>query len=720
MSSSKVLMDKDFLKKLDEYNEREVYVKIISLDFAENPRSEIQGYTTGGSINVNGTSSVRRTCSLTMVTKNAMINEIDWALETKFKLQIGLKNYINPAYDEIIWFPQGTYILTSFTFTSNMQGFTISLQGKDKMCLLDGSIGGSIFASHDFGKIEITHKGEQTFEYDYILIHDIIKNAVHEYAFEPYENIIINDLEDCSVEMIEYLVDNLPMLIYNQLEADGAYNTNIAFEGNNIYTLLKDCNENDIVESEFGTFQFIKKAEYGSTVGYRLTDLVYPSGQDLILKAGSSITQMLDKIIQILGDFEYFYNLDGQFVFQRKKIYLNVSWNNTVTNEQETRYDSIENGSANAYEFTKGVLIESYNNKPNISNIKNDYAIWGNREGVSGDQLAIHLRCAIDTKPISYKPLLDQNIENDELQPNGTETISTYAFEIDEFGDYVLDSNGNKIPVSGYYDWREIIYRMAYDYSKSDAKIKQYSEQLGAASDINVINQLKNEIAKWERTWDTRYISYYTDLLGYWRFLYDPNKQEWLSNQHWNPDYVVCKINEKNNENRNNDTIILKNHETIPFWLDFIDGGYLEKYKPVNIGRRPKVINDTQVKAIFFERTPDILFIDISKGEPHSYTKLSYAKLNLIDDWSNYFKISTQGKSAKETLDNLLYTHTYYCESITINCIPIYYLEPNTRISISDYTSGIIGEYIIQSFNIPLAYNGSMSITATKAEDLIL
>jgi hypothetical protein len=41
-----------------------------------------------------------------------------------------------------------------------MQGFTISLQGKDKMCLLDGSIGGSIFASHDFGKIEIMHKGE--------------------------------------------------------------------------------------------------------------------------------------------------------------------------------------------------------------------------------------------------------------------------------------------------------------------------------------------------------------------------------------------------------------------------------------------------------------------------------------------------------------------------------------------------------------------------------
>ena len=66
------------------------------------------------------------------------------------------------------------------------------------------------------------------------------------------------------------------------------------------------------------------------------------------------------------------------------------------------------------------------------------------------------------------------------------------------------------------------------------------------------------------------------------------------------------------------------------------------------------------------------------------------------------------------------YTHTYYNESITLSCIPIYYLEPNVRISVYDEFSGINGEYIIKSYNIQLAYNGSMSITATKAEDLIL
>jgi hypothetical protein len=38
---SNVLLDRDFLKLLDEWNEREVYVKLISLDFNEHPRAEI-------------------------------------------------------------------------------------------------------------------------------------------------------------------------------------------------------------------------------------------------------------------------------------------------------------------------------------------------------------------------------------------------------------------------------------------------------------------------------------------------------------------------------------------------------------------------------------------------------------------------------------------------------------------------------------------------------
>ena len=97
-----------------------------------------------------------------------------------------------------------------------------------------------------------------------------------------------------------------------------------------------------------------------------------------------------------------------------------------------------------------------------------------------------------------------------------------------------------------------------------------------------------------------------------------------------------------------------------------------------------------------------------------------YDSVKATGSMKNYFQISTQGKSAKESLDSLLYTHTYYCESITLNCIPIYYLDSNVRISVYDETSGINGEYIIKSFSLQLNYDGLMSITATKAEDLIL
>jgi hypothetical protein len=36
---------------------------------------------------------------------------------------------------------------------------------------------------------------------------------------------------------------------------------------------------------------------------------------DLIAKAGESLTSVLDKIKTMLTEFEYFYNLEGQFVF---------------------------------------------------------------------------------------------------------------------------------------------------------------------------------------------------------------------------------------------------------------------------------------------------------------------------------------------------------------------------------------------------------------------
>ena len=88
------MLDRNFLKQLDNFTQREVYAKIISLDWNENAIAEITGNIVSGNISVDGSSATRRTCSLTVISdnKNAQLNETDWGLKTKFAVLVGLKN----------------------------------------------------------------------------------------------------------------------------------------------------------------------------------------------------------------------------------------------------------------------------------------------------------------------------------------------------------------------------------------------------------------------------------------------------------------------------------------------------------------------------------------------------------------------------------------------------------------------------------------------------
>ena len=62
------LLDEEFLLKLTEKRERKIYARIIALTFQEEPIELIEGSVTQGSINIDGASAVRRTCSLSLVT----------------------------------------------------------------------------------------------------------------------------------------------------------------------------------------------------------------------------------------------------------------------------------------------------------------------------------------------------------------------------------------------------------------------------------------------------------------------------------------------------------------------------------------------------------------------------------------------------------------------------------------------------------------------------
>ena len=381
---------------------------------------EIEGRVTQGSVTVDGTSSVRRTCSLSLAAHELHIHDFYWGLNTKFQLLIGIKNTVKTRapyielyhnYPDSWWFKMGTYMISSFSTSQSTNQYTISLQGKDKMTLLNGEVGGTITPlSWDFGTIQDV-ADDGTISITSYLIKDIILEAVHEHAQDPYWNIIINDLDDYGLELLEYRGDIPLYLLYNveqgvvdQMLFDIS-NLNIN-EATFIYdSRVEPLGTNNATEINInGTVYTIIKTEYGDTIGYRTTELTYAG--DLISNVGETVTSMLDKLVAMLGEFEYFYDLEGRFIFQRKKTYIQSTFS-TITNDgSESNGIYVKNAAETfsvVYSFDNSMLVTSFQNSPDFANIKNDYSIWGVRKGLNGTETPIHLRYAIDTKPWYYK-----------------------------------------------------------------------------------------------------------------------------------------------------------------------------------------------------------------------------------------------------------------------------------------------------------------------------
>jgi hypothetical protein len=86
-----------------------------------------------------------------MTAQEININEFYWGIKNKFKLEIGLKNNINLNYPEIIWFKQGIFVITEFNTSLSTNKWDIKIQGRDKMCLLNGDVSGNFMVNTNLG-----------------------------------------------------------------------------------------------------------------------------------------------------------------------------------------------------------------------------------------------------------------------------------------------------------------------------------------------------------------------------------------------------------------------------------------------------------------------------------------------------------------------------------------------------------------------------------------
>ena len=192
--------------------------------------------------------------------------------------------------------------MQSPTISHSLQGNTINMTLKDKMCLLNGDIGGRLPASIEFDKYDThTSTGEWITERPTIV--HIIRELVNHWGGEQLGKIYINDLDTRVKQVVKWL-GSKPVYLIRYDEEVGA--DNIEFTMN-------------LSKTEGKTYRAFS---YGDDVGYILTDFTYPG--ELISNAGDTICSVLDKIKNTLGNYEYFYDIDGNFVFQEIKNYLNT------------------------------------------------------------------------------------------------------------------------------------------------------------------------------------------------------------------------------------------------------------------------------------------------------------------------------------------------------------------------------------------------------------
>ena len=372
------LTDSKFLSMLDEMRIKKHYAKITVLSFVdEKPLREIQGIATAGSVTVNGQAALRRTISLTVsgIENENDINNIEniISINKKVKIEVGLENPFEDYkdYGDIIWFPLGTYVINQATTSTTASSANISISGKDKMCMLDGTCGGTLPSAVTFHETQHEDDNGDIF-IEQVPIFTIIKECVTHFGKEPEQNVIINDVDMTAKLSTKYV-------------------------GQNPIWFSKDyksfvISENAPEDENFLQHKFI----YGQDVGYQETDFTYPG--ELVFSAGDTVTSVLDKIIESLGNYEYFYDLDGHFIFQQKKNYLNYYYT-PITQINDNYYIKAFSDSKYYYTFIDAKDALSYYNSPKYENIKNDFIVWGDKTNANGVTKTIQYHLAIDEKP---------------------------------------------------------------------------------------------------------------------------------------------------------------------------------------------------------------------------------------------------------------------------------------------------------------------------------
>ena len=670
---------RNFLAKIDKFVNQKRYVRLTLLNWEEEPLKEIEGTISGGTLSLNGSSAIRRTCNLTAAvdtgTYDVENSEQDFAINKKIFLEVGIKNYTDEYQDyPILWFPQGVFFIKNFSCnTSTTSALSITLNLSDKMSMLNGDIGGKLPASTIFDT-EVTQLSNGKSATVKVPIYRIIQESVNHFGSEDLNNIIIEDV---------------PLRIKRIIRWTGDYPLYLKSNGGSAET--GTLTYEPTIEKPTGTYRQINN---GDDVGYVYDDFTYPS--ELTLNAGSTVCDLLEKIKSLLGNYEYFYDVFGMFHFREVKNYLNTTQATFLVNDMSEKNYKVDIAiPKSVYTFSDNTNLVTLNSNPQYTNIKNDYVVEGLRKMTNSDiSYPVRYHLAIDRKPETGKRYTNL-LAYKELETELTKlTVPLVVNKLPEVGEFnTIYKEGDKAYVWDDSSWKEVTVIKYFDvvnpYIVKDWRTQLYvegliSERLGRESNY-----------------------YFAELKENWVQIYDVANQRFFGEEEDEPFQLqaLCEGN---------------------YFLDFIDSsGPLGEFSVSAIGRRTDVVVDQDVNCLFEPEIPNIVFInlDLADTDPDEFESLRDECIDSGQPYAQtrgdiYAAFATGGyhNSAYDKITLELYNHTTYQRTLSFTALPVFYLEPNSRVTMNDNTTRTYGDFMVQNLSIPLAIGSLMSGSCNECE----
>lgn len=671
--------------KIFEQNNSKYFFKIQLLEWnSERIIENVEGEVISGTRTEDGNSIIRNTLSLNFVPTKGnyqLLNPNNQIYPNKkIKVLEGISNSM--TNNEIKWYPKGVYVLTSPSILFSTDSHTISINANDKMCLCDGSVAGKIDfstrvdAEYNVNNIKISLIKEASIEFNKIMDKTIFTQSaledskayiilkLREYLYyvagkdNTQENVILTLINN--IDTIELSTDIYTLKGYSQ--SFSKISNSSTFKKLKIkdiikYVMTEYAYENpgkiiitDIPDKVKTPVYIYNEDKTIKTIGFKVIDYIYPD--ELIVSAGTPVTTILDSCVEALGgNFEYFYDYNGNFIFQEKKNYIN---NDIVDINflEPSNYKYIYDKFPIHYDFSQSKIISSYNNASNSSwaNIKNDISVWGNDE-----EKTIGYRLIIDDLPQVPNYVIDYVSKNTIM--NWREYV-IHKYQVGINNNFVGKNLGTDIINENY---RLTVDNPVICITPDDEKIPYYYMKYDKINNTWTKLMIENETKAFEKP------KYFVELSTLWfndRF------------------YANGRPQNKGVYNYN---------------LDLISGDAdFNKWRISSMGIRAESITDTDIKQLYPTKIDEILVYVDEEDLKYTNKPESAIKLSNYDEFRAYAPAGNIYKDAYSTVKRALYNATYYNEQISLTCLPILTLSANARCYAFNIEAQVDGFYMTQ------------------------